>query len=100
MERGAQVFLDVQPALGPLLRTLHPEIHVLLKDQDEIPATDWYCPLLSLPQVFGTELSNIPAGVPYIHADREKAMQWAQWLHVPGLRGWGGVATPSIPETG
>ena len=86
VERGAQVFLEVQPALGQLLRTLHPAIKVLIKDQEEVPATDWYCPLLSLPKVFGTDLSNVPATVPYLHADKEKAKQWARRLHVPGLR--------------
>ena len=36
------------------------------------PAFDLHCPLLSLPQAFGTGLETIPADVPYLEADAEK----------------------------
>lgn len=86
VDRGAQVWLEVQPPLYPLLRYLHPRIHVFVKDQEDLSATDWHCPLLSLPMVFGTDLSNIPAIVPYLHAGEVKAKYWAEALGAPGLR--------------
>lgn len=84
-ERGAQVTLEVQSPLGPLLRTLHPAVHILVKGEDAIPATDWHCPLLSLPYIFGTDLSSIPATVPYLQAEAAKAKQWAERLHTHDL---------------
>ena len=86
VERGLRVFLEVQPQLVQLLRTLHPDVHVFAKDQEDVPVADWHCPLLSLPRVFGTDMSNIPATVPYVYADKEKATQWTQHLQAPGLR--------------
>ena len=37
---------------------------------------DFYCPLLSLPYAFGTQLATIPATVPYLHADPDDAARW------------------------
>ena len=37
---------------------------------------DYFIPLLSLPGLFGTTLSSIPARIPYIHADLEKVEHW------------------------
>lgn len=96
VEHGARVFLEVQAPLSQLLRTLHPDVHVFAKDQEEIPATDWQCPLMSLPKVFGTDISNIPANVPYVHINKEKAEQWASRLQAPGLRV--GVAWSGNPK--
>jgi hypothetical protein len=44
----------------------------------------WF-PLLSLPLPFGTELSNIPATVPYIHAEPELVGLWKKRLGGPGV---------------
>ncbi|WP_230952418.1 tetratricopeptide repeat protein [Burkholderia cepacia] len=37
---------------------------------------DWYCPLLSLPMAFGTQVDNIPADLPYFYADRRRSRKW------------------------
>ncbi|MGH6828473.1 MAG: tetratricopeptide repeat protein [Rhizomicrobium sp.] len=42
----------------------------------DVPAFDAYCSLSGLPRIFGTDLSNIPAPIPYLKADREKAARW------------------------
>ncbi|KML62610.1 hypothetical protein VL15_01895 [Burkholderia cepacia] len=38
---------------------------------------DWYCPLLSMPMAFGTRVDNIPADLPYLHADRRRSRKWS-----------------------
>jgi hypothetical protein len=43
-----------------------------------------YAPLLSLPRIFGTNLTNIPAPVPYLFARDELARTWRERL---GQRG-------------
>ncbi|WP_423391678.1 tetratricopeptide repeat protein [Burkholderia sp. LMG 21824] len=45
---------------------------------------DWYCPLLSLPMAYGTRVDNIPAGLPYLYADRRRSQKWS--LKVATLR--------------
>ncbi|MGA1826537.1 MAG: tetratricopeptide repeat protein, partial [bacterium] len=37
---------------------------------------DMYIPLLSLPRIFGTTLETIPADIPYVYADHDKADYW------------------------
>lgn len=48
---------------------------------DEVPADlsgwDGYCSLLSLPMLLGTRLDNIPAALPYLYADPQRAKFWA-----------------------
>jgi precorrin-6B methylase 2 len=48
-----------------------------LTPEDEIPSFDFYCHLLSLPRVFGTSLTTIPADVPYIEAKAQWVERWA-----------------------
>ena len=86
VELGARVLLEVQAPLVQVLQTLHPDVYVFAKDQEEVPSTDWQCPLLSLPKVFGTDLTTIPVAVPYVHADKKKTEEWDQRLHAPGLK--------------
>jgi hypothetical protein len=44
------------------------------------PAFDVYCPLASLPGVFGTRLETIPAEVPYLKVDPKIVGAWEQRL--------------------
>jgi hypothetical protein len=85
-ERGAQVVLEVPPVLVGLLRSL-PMRGRLIARGDPIPTTDFYCPLLSLPLGFRTELATIPAGVPYLRADPDAVSAWRTRLEaLPGLK--------------
>jgi len=45
---------------------------------EQLPPFDAYCPLSGLPRLFGTNLGNIPAEIPYIQADPAKAEKWAK----------------------
>jgi hypothetical protein len=47
---------------------------------DPLPAFDYYCPLMSVPQRVGTTLDNIPAQCPYLRADAGLASKWAERL--------------------
>lgn len=79
-ELGARVLLLVQPALVPLLQDLPSvELHA---QGDVVPAYDFYCPLLSLPMAFKTELSNLPLPADVIHPKAEQVALWRARLGV------------------
>ena len=46
------------------------------------PAFDVYAALMSLPALFGTTLENIPAEIPYLHADPNLVEHWRRQLTV------------------
>ena len=66
--RGARVILVVQRALLRLLRDA-PGVDELFAVGDDLPPFDVYCPLMSLPRVFGTTLATIPPVVAYSAID-------------------------------
>ncbi|CAB3772445.1 Cell division coordinator CpoB [Paraburkholderia humisilvae] len=73
--RGARVIVEAQAPLRSLLATVE-GIDQIVAYGDPLPLFDVHCPLLSLPMVFGTTLSTIPADVPYIRADEERIAHW------------------------
>jgi len=77
--RGAKVVLGVQRPLKALLATVA-GVSQVLGDSEPLPDFDLCCPLLSLPFAFGTELSTIPADVPYIRAYEERVAKWQSRL--------------------
>ena len=85
-ERGVTVILAVQPALAQLLRHVHPSIQVIAKGQDLLPSFDVYCPLLSLPHIFRSDLSSIPAPAQYLHPHAEDLSRWADRIDSANLR--------------
>ncbi len=62
--RGAKVVLAVQSALVRLLQGT-PGAEFVVAGGPDLPAFDLYCPLLSLPGVFGTTLEAIPPPLAY-----------------------------------
>jgi len=83
--RGAEVILEVQPGLERLMRSVVGVAQVHLPGQYR-GNYDVHCPLMSLPRAFGTDLSNIPADVPYLAADPTDVERWAERLDATGLR--------------
>ena len=83
--RGADVVLEVQPSLKPLLGGLL-GVEVIAAGRDQLPAFDLHCPLLSLPHRFATMPATIPGGVPYIGALADRISAWAQRLPADGVR--------------
>ncbi len=74
-DRGARVVLQVQPPLASLLTRLSGPAQVIAQD-DPLPPFDLHCPLMSLPLALGTELSSIPAEIPYLSVDQAKTSAW------------------------
>ena len=58
-ERGARVVLAVQPELVRLLQGT-PGAAAVVDAREALPRYDVFCPLMSLPGVFGTTLETIP----------------------------------------
>ncbi len=79
--RGGKLFFEVQPDLLPLFKNLAHIDGMLQFNARRAPdiAHHYHIPLLSLPLIFNTNLSTIPAEVPYLHADSPKI---AYWRHI------------------
>lgn len=77
--RGGRVLLACQPQLTRLFGQI-PSVETILTHGDKLPFYDVHAPLLSLPRIFGTNLSNIPANKPYLHAAPELSAKWSQRL--------------------
>ena len=86
--RGAKVVLAVQPSLLRLLGSL-PGVDQLVAVGQSLPPFDLFCPLLSLPAIFGTTLRSIPPPVPYglpMPAPRTAALRVGLvWAGNPGF---------------
>jgi len=76
---GARVILEVQQPLHTLLAGLEGVAQVVVHGAGR-PPFDYYCPLLSLPLAFKTTPATIPARVPYLRADTQKALLWHKKL--------------------
>ncbi|HUT30692.1 MAG TPA: tetratricopeptide repeat protein [Sedimentisphaerales bacterium] len=76
--RGGTVILEVRKPLLALLRAF-PGVDELVEASPHAkpPAQfDLHVSLMDLPGIFETTLANIPADVPYLHADPAKADYW------------------------
>ena len=83
---GAKVVLEVQPELTALLSRLEGVASVIGRG-DALPPYDVHCPAGSLPLALRTEVSTIPANVPYLAASEERIAKWRETLgHLPSPR--------------
>ncbi len=74
--RGGTVLFECQPPLYELLRRIQGPDQILPAGAP-LPPFDLTVPLMSLPGIFGTTLSNIPARHPYLVADARHAERWS-----------------------
>ncbi len=74
-ERGARVLLEVLPGLRPLFVRMS-GVAAVFERGEALPDFAWQCPLMSLPLAFGTDLTNIPASIPYVTADPGRVAAW------------------------
>ncbi len=82
----ARVVLEVSAPLRRLMSSL-PGNPSVITEGEPLPHFDLHCPLLSLPLAFGTTLGTIPAGTPYLQADRRLAAAWRERLAaLPGMK--------------
>ena len=85
-ERGGRVVVECLPPLQRLFQAVG-GIETLITTEDPLPEFDVYSPLLSLPRLFGTDLSSVPTDVPYVGASRHIQAKWRQRLaSYSGLR--------------
>ncbi len=100
--RDAQIILEVPSPLVRLLSCL-PGITRTIATGRPLPPFDLHCPLLSLPKIFGTLLTNVPAQVPYLSAQSDEVTVWRQRAgSLPGLKVglvWAGEWRPNLAAT-
>ena len=93
---GARVVLEVQPELKGLLAGLE-GVAAIVARGEPLPPFDVHCPLTSLPLACKTELSNVPADIPYLHASEARSRNGGRaWTALPSPRvalAWSGRAT-------
>ncbi len=77
---GAKVFLEVQAELQSLLEDSLVGIHQVIIKGQMLPVCDYHCSLLSLPMVFKTTLATVPASIPYLMTNQQKANIWKKQL--------------------
>jgi hypothetical protein len=77
--RGGTVVLACPPQLAPLLSTCA-GIDRLVHEKVPLSEIDVQAALLSLPRIFKTELTTVPADVPYLKADAELVERWRSRL--------------------
>jgi tetratricopeptide (TPR) repeat protein len=75
-ERGANVVFEVQAPVMSLFADFPSTMVVCRQSAGPIPQ-DYHIPLLSLPRAFGTDLTHIPAHVPYIRTHPAKRAAWS-----------------------
>ena len=73
--RGVHVVLEVPRPLVRLMASLR-GVAELYAEGDALPATDFHCPLASLPLAFKTNASTIPTSMPYLAAPDDVAAKW------------------------
>ncbi|WP_341902427.1 tetratricopeptide repeat protein [Polaromonas sp. YR568] len=73
--RGATVVLQAPPSLASVLKDLAGVSRIVVKGEP-LPPFDLYCPLLSLPKAFGTDMDTIPSAPRYLQADPRKVAHW------------------------
>ena len=76
---GAQVVLEVQAELVPLLRANLPGIDVIALDAP-FARVDYATPLMSLPFALKTEVHSVPASSSYLQSDAAALAHWREKL--------------------
>ena len=77
-ERGGRVTLLCQPPLARLMHSLA-GVERVATPTEAIGTFEKYCPLMSLPRLFGTVPENVPsAGTPFLAADPADVKRWRE----------------------
>lgn len=81
---ASDIILETTSPLIPLLKDLRDGLTLISKGSDPGPH-DFYCPIMSLPYLFGTRLETIPAPAP-LRVDPDYQRKWAGRLGAPTRR--------------
>ncbi|HEV3383703.1 MAG TPA: tetratricopeptide repeat protein [Gemmata sp.] len=85
-ERGGRIVFQCQDRLTSLLNGVIAADEIVPREQP-LPPSDCAVALMSLPGIFNTTPENIPAQIPYLHADPERRARWRNWLdQYPGRK--------------
>jgi Flp pilus assembly protein TadD len=79
VSRGGIIVVVCPPELRALLSNMT-GVSQCLVPGEPLPHIDFQIPVMSLPLVFNTTLSSIPANVPYLHAEAKRIEYWRQRL--------------------
>jgi tetratricopeptide (TPR) repeat protein len=69
--RGATVVLECHPELERLFSRI-PGVAAVVAHGSVLPEFDMHVPMMSLPRIFGTTLTSIPTGIPYLSVAPEE----------------------------
>jgi len=85
---GGTVIFETLKPLGSLLRNFDGIDELIEASPDSPPDVEFdvYTSLMDLPGIFGTTVDNIPAEVPYLHADPARVECWRGRLSGAGLK--------------
>ena len=78
-QAGGHVIYEAEKPIFDLFKSLK-GIGALIRQGDPLPEFDYFCPVMSLPLAFKTELATVPAGGRYLAADAGKISYWASVL--------------------
>lgn len=85
-ESGVTTTFVCHPPLATLISSISPTIKIFAFG-DELPAFDYHIPLMSLPGIFNTSLSNIPANIPYLKPTDQYLKKWNKRFDaIPGKK--------------
>jgi tetratricopeptide (TPR) repeat protein len=80
---GGRVLVQCQsPVIAGILESV-PGVAQVLARGAALPEFDCHAPLMSLPLLCGTQLSSIPADIPYLSADPGLAASWRNRIAAP-----------------
>ena len=74
-----KIVLEVQSELTALLTRLDGRATVIARGE-AVPPFDVHCPLGSLPLAMGTDMSSVPAAIPYLSANDGALAKWSARL--------------------
>jgi len=85
---GGTVIFETLKPLRPLLSNFDGIDELIEASPDSPPDVEFdiYTSLMDLPGIFGTTIDNIPAEVPYLHADPASVERWRERLYGAGLK--------------
>ena len=95
--RGASVTLEVPEALRGLLGRMGHGATVVARNRAPGPF-DWQLPLMSLPRLFGTQPTDIPAATPCLSAPADRVAYWGTWFGEANSRPRIGIAVQGNPR--
>jgi tetratricopeptide (TPR) repeat protein len=84
-ERNARVLFAPQRQMQALMKTLDEQVELVNVDES-LPDFDFHVPLLSLPGLFGTDITTIPEVIPQLFVDPIRVARWKQYIGSSGFK--------------